>query len=183
MDKEAFAIKRISEGHFRWDDDFVLVGPRGRIERTRCRGYRAASFFVKKGKKVTVLQHRLVYRCFVGAIPEKMTVNHRDGNKLNNEPSNLELLSVSDNTYHSLDTLGNRYAASPFTRGHLNVNSKLNPEEVISIRQAYSSGEGYRSLAKKYGISPISAYQVVKNKSYFDPGYIPREGRFSSCRR
>lgn len=182
MDKEAFALKRISEGEFRWDTDYVLVGPRGRIEKTRCGGYRGASFFVKKGKRVTVLQHRLVYICFIGAIPRGMTVNHKDGDKLNNHPANLEVMSLEDNTRHSLYVLGNRYAASPYTRGHLNVNAKLTPEDVVAMREDYSSGVSYREVAKRYGISGPSAYDVVTNKSYVDPSYRPREGRFSSCR-
>ncbi len=41
--------------------------------------------------------HRLVYQVWVGEIPEGMSVDHIDNNKLNNHYSNLQLLSMEDN--------------------------------------------------------------------------------------
>lgn len=177
FDKEAFALEKIASGPFRWDEDFVLVGPRGRIENTMCGDYRAATFFVEKGKRVTVLQHRLVYAVFVSPIPKGLVINHKDGDKKNNNPSNLELVTPYENAAHSLDILGNRYSSSPFTRGHANINSKLTPKDVYEMRLAYSQGETHRSLAKKYSISTAAAYFVVRNKSYFDQMYTPRSWR------
>jgi len=51
---------------------------------------------VNAGRK-RYLAHRLVYERFVGPIPPKMDVDHIDGNKLNNHPSNLRLMTHSDN--------------------------------------------------------------------------------------
>jgi hypothetical protein len=41
--------------------------------------------------------HRLVYSTWIGEIPEGMTINHKDGNKRNNNYSNLELMTNIDN--------------------------------------------------------------------------------------
>lgn len=41
--------------------------------------------------------HRLFYMTWVGEIPPGLTVDHIDGNKLNNHHSNLQLLSAGDN--------------------------------------------------------------------------------------
>lgn len=53
-----------------------------------------------KGHK-TILVHRLVAFTFLGEpISKNMTVNHKDGNRLNNCVNNLEWLSRADNIRH-----------------------------------------------------------------------------------
>lgn len=42
--------------------------------------------------------HKLVYLAFCGEIPEGLTVDHIDNDKLNNHYSNLQLLSRGDNS-------------------------------------------------------------------------------------
>lgn len=59
-------------------------------------GYYSVSTFGKHG-----LVHRLVVEAFIGEIPEKMEVNHLDGNKINNDISNLEICTRSDNMLHA----------------------------------------------------------------------------------
>ena len=41
--------------------------------------------------------HRLIYRAFIGEIPNGMTVDHRDNKKWNNVSSNLQLLTAGEN--------------------------------------------------------------------------------------
>lgn len=41
--------------------------------------------------------HQIVYRAFHGEIPEGYTVDHIDGNFLNNHYSNLQVLTMKDN--------------------------------------------------------------------------------------
>jgi hypothetical protein len=38
-----------------------------------------------------------MYEAFVGPIPAGMTIDHIDGDKLNNHPSNLQVMSAIDN--------------------------------------------------------------------------------------
>jgi hypothetical protein len=53
----------------------------------------------KKGKKHFI--HRLVAEAFIPKIdPEKIIVNHKDGNKANNILENLEWMTLSENTQH-----------------------------------------------------------------------------------
>lgn len=47
------------------------------------------------GKMYSV--HRLVYETYVGEIPEKMVIDHIDGNRANNNLSNLQLTTQSKN--------------------------------------------------------------------------------------
>ena len=55
----------------------------------------------KKGIVKTYSVHRLVALTFVKG-DSSLTVNHIDGNKLNNELINLEWVSYSENTQHAI---------------------------------------------------------------------------------
>lgn len=54
------------------------------------------------GKIKTHLVHRLIYKNFIGIIDAKLEVNHKDGNKTNNYPTNLELLTHKENVLHAV---------------------------------------------------------------------------------
>lgn len=58
----------------------------------------------KDGKVKDWLVARLVAITFLGAPPEGYTVNHIDGNRLNNCIENLEWLSLADNIRHGFAT-------------------------------------------------------------------------------
>lgn len=49
------------------------------------------------GTKKSYRVHRLVYKAFVGEIPNDKVIDHIDGNKLNNHISNLRCVSQSEN--------------------------------------------------------------------------------------
>ncbi|HBR6619823.1 NUMOD4 motif [Klebsiella pneumoniae subsp. rhinoscleromatis] len=55
----------------------------------------------KNDKGQPFLIHRLVAEYFLQGSP-KLTVNHKDGNKLNNKVSNLEWASYSENLKHAV---------------------------------------------------------------------------------
>lgn len=85
-------------------------------------GYLAVDLF-KNGQRKTLLVHRLVAEAFIPNPHKKRTVNHKDGNKLNNRISNLEWATHSENHKHSFRKLGRTsYMTGRF--GHLNHNSK-----------------------------------------------------------
>lgn len=55
----------------------------------------------KKGKKYFKTVHRLVADVFVDNIKNKKEVNHKDGNKQNNNADNLEWVTRSENQKHA----------------------------------------------------------------------------------
>ena len=58
----------------------------------------------KNGKGKSFLIHRLVAQEFLGFPENKsMTVNHKDGDRLNNKLENLEWLSLKDNIKHGFE--------------------------------------------------------------------------------
>lgn len=58
----------------------------------------------KDGKEKTLLVSRLVAMTWCQGFEEGMTVNHKDGNPLNNKPDNLEWISLKENIRHSFET-------------------------------------------------------------------------------
>ena len=59
----------------------------------------------KDGKPHTFLVHRLVATTFLeDLIDTDMTVNHKDGNRYNNNVENLEWLSLKSNIIHAYDS-------------------------------------------------------------------------------
>ena len=53
----------------------------------------------RPGNRLSI--HRLVAEEFIGQIDSNETVNHKNGNKADNRPENLEYLSVIDNVLHA----------------------------------------------------------------------------------
>lgn len=59
----------------------------------------------KDGKHKTYLTYRLVAATFLGDyLDSNMTVNHKDGNRLNNNINNLEWVTLKENIQHAFNT-------------------------------------------------------------------------------
>jgi hypothetical protein len=81
--------------------------PKGELRvlkpRTHPSGYLYYGLFVGKGKtKVRYWRrgHRLIAQTYLGKIPKGKEVNHKDLDKHNNNPSNLEYMTRSENQLH-----------------------------------------------------------------------------------
>ena len=83
----------------------------------------------KKSKKVLI--HRLVAQAFLYKPTDKNYVNHKDGNKSNNNVNNLEWCTRSENQQHAFDTgLINKTKLSNAHKGenHWNYGKHWNKE-------------------------------------------------------
>ena len=100
--------------------------------------------------------HRLVTEAFFGKCPDGYVVNHKDGNKKNNNIDNLEYVTPSENNQHALDT-GLRHPADAskyIKHGEENSLAKITEKQAIEIiKEHYITGEGCRKLAKKFNVS------------------------------
>lgn len=57
------------------------------------------------GRTRSIQAHRAVYLVLVGLIPDSLLINHKDGDKHHNNPSNLEPATNQENTVHAKDVL------------------------------------------------------------------------------
>lgn len=103
------------------------------------------------GKRMSASAHRLVYRHFQGPIPDGLTINHKDGDKSHNAPTNLELATDSEQIVHMQDVL--RKGRTKYgQRGEANLMAKLTDAQVVEIRRRRSEGERLSSIAKDFGV-------------------------------
>lgn len=117
----------------------------------------------KNGVSKNLYIHRLVAQHFIKNPDKKPVVNHKDGDKLNNHYSNLEWMTVSENTKHAFDILG----FIPNTSG-IHPKARVNQldKETGEILETFESiTEAY----KKTKIGHISS--VCRNKRRTAGGY------------
>lgn len=74
--------------------------------------------------------HRLVLEAFVGSCPKGMQANHKDGNKTNNNLSNLEWVTPGENLAHAyriglVDTHGERHSRAKWKDGEIWLLKKM----------------------------------------------------------
>lgn len=114
----------------------------------------------KDGENKTCKVHRLVAKAFVPNPDNKKCVNHIDGNKENNEVSNLEWVTKGENNKHAFDT---GLSSMDHLTGEKHPNSKLTKDDVRAIRILYKRGNHtYRSLGKKYGVDKALIGRIIK---------------------
>lgn len=110
------------------------------------------------GTRKTVRVNRLIAQCFVENPQNKPTVNHKDGNKLNNHAENLEWLTYSENTVHSF-ALG----LQKYKHGEKTNFAKLTWDKVKEIRR---SNEPLADIAKRYDVSVRSISRILKKETW-----------------
>ena len=119
----------------------------------------------KNGVSKICKVHRLVAQAFIPNPENKPSVNHIDVNKWNNRADNLEWVDQKENTLHAI-RLGLRDYHQP------NKNCrKLTPEDVRYIRKNYKRGDKefvQKALARKFGVTKNSIYQIITNGTYTD---------------
>lgn len=113
---------------------------------------------IRKIKKV----HRLVAESFI-ANPENLSqINHKDGNKQNNNVNNLEWCNNSQNQLHAFK--------NNLQKGNFNhPNSKLTLEQVLYIKNNCKVGSkkfGIQTIAKKFNVCNSTIKQIITGKSY-----------------
>ena len=142
---------------------------RGEIEYRGRKSGRIIKGYIRKDGYHTVLLkkrgfyvHILVAQAFIGDRPYKYEVNHKDGDKKNCRHDNLEYLTKSDNCIHAI-----KNHLMPHRRGESNGQSKLNPIQVLEIRNIYNqkNNSSYK-LAKLYKVTPATIRDIIRRKSW-----------------
>jgi hypothetical protein len=126
-------------------------------------GYLLVQFFDSANKqRKTYAVHRIIAKTFLGnKTCETDTINHIDGDKENNDVSNLEYVDRSEQMYHAY-RLGLKKPVH-------NSNQKLTEEQVLEIRKRYAlgtRGNGAHSIAKSYRVSESCILNIVNGRTY-----------------
>jgi hypothetical protein len=126
------------------------------------RGYKQA-ILTRDKKKYSVMVHRMVAQAFIDNPQGKPQVNHIDGNKQNNDVSNLEWVTASENVRHAFSTNLRKPIAG---------NSKLTEDDVRYIKNLHSNRAGRKwgrnALAKKLNVSTSTIDFVLQGKTWTD---------------
>jgi hypothetical protein len=88
----------------------------------------------------------LVAEAFLGPKPAGRTVNHKNGEKTDNRPENLEYVTRSENQHHAYET-------GLQGRGQKHGRAKLTNEQVREIRRRFDNGENRTRMGKEFGVS------------------------------
>lgn len=103
----------------------------------------------KNSKRKMVYIHLIVAETFIENTNKNDTVNHKDGNKLNNNIENLEWCSYSENNLHAYKELNRRV-----------VNEGASPKPVYVIDTINKSLEYYKSITETSNAIKLSHTQI-----------------------
>lgn len=113
----------------------------------------------KPGTKQKVIRlHRLMLLTFKSdSYFENATVNHIDGNKLNNNLDNLEWVSYSDNNKHAFKT------GLKSNSGEKHPRVKLN-NKIVHIIRGCEKYLTTKELSKIFNVSPVTIRHIITRR-------------------
>lgn len=119
-----------------------------------------------------ILEHRIVVENYLGRLLRKdEVVHHKDGNKTNNDISNLVVLTQQEHSrLHFLEREKEGRGLLLFPKnvaiGKNTKDGHFEYHDIVKIRELYSNGETCSDIAKKYGVTRSSIYQIVNRQTY-----------------
>ena len=122
-------------------------------------GYEEVILYINNKRK-TVSIHRLVGIVYLYNLNNKPHINHIDGNKSNNDVSNLEWVTPSENMKHATK---NGLSKS---MGEDNGNTNLKKIQVEEMRKDHINRKIGEKTWKKYNISRTQYYRIINNESW-----------------
>lgn len=128
-------------------------------------GYLAVALY-KSGVRTDYNIHRLVLSIWGTPAIDSQVCRHKNGNRQDNNISNLEWGSTQDNV---LDMLKHSTQA----KGEDIHTSVLNPKAVLDIVAKYKLGKKVTDLCKLYEVSKSTIYYILQGKSWSSVTKIP----------
>jgi len=163
MSLEDHEVKRFWSKVDRTNDCWLWTG--GRKNRG---GY--GGFYVRS-KDNTVNCYKIAFclehKFDLDEIPEGIVIRHLCNNPVCVRPSHLALGTHKDNS-KDMVLAGNSVA------GVRNNRAKMSRDKVIEIRRMWSTGDFTKTdLADMFDIAGATVWQIVTNRTWRDPEYVP----------
>lgn len=157
--------------------DIYSVSNRGRVRRDVASGSYPAGFILTSrdnghgylhlrlrkpgGAMKWMTIHKLVALAFLPApTGDAAVVNHKDGNKRNNNPENLEWVSYGENRRHAVRI------GLDCRKGESHPMARLTENQVCEIRERKEGGESMASIAKDFGLHVEYVRLIVNRKRW-----------------
>jgi len=150
-------------GRVKWRDG------RGKTLQTHKLGYRTTTLY-HIGQPTVKYVHRLVAEAF---LPRKLgkEVNHKDGDKANNNLDNLEWVTSSENQLHATRVLLKGI-------GSKNGYSKLKEEQVLDIKNMLESGMSQTTIGNIFNVSNHAIHRISKGYNWgWLTGYVKEDAK------
>ena len=130
-----------------------------RRNRRTVRLYQSKDGKVVRNKWCSV--YRLVWEAFVGPIPKKMTIDHKDEDSTNDRLSNLEMMSMADNLRKS-------HKMQPENRrGDKHPHAKLTEHVVRTVvRPRLAAGDTIASVARRTFMGESAIRSIRDGKTW-----------------
>lgn len=138
-------------------------------------GYARVSLSIN-GKSKRFRVHHLVLKAFVGPRREGYQTNHKNGDKMDNRPDNLEWVTASENIAHAY---ANGLIGAHGQPGEKNANAQLNEDLVLEIRKRAVSGESYASISEDMPVGMQAVSRVARGKRWGHVGGPIQEPRLT----
>lgn len=91
--------------------------------------------------------HRIVYALHHGCTPRHMLVNHKDGNKTNNQIDNLELVTPQGNAKHAFET-----GLRPTVASEDMPSAKVKEVDILAMYDLFLQYKTNEEVAKVFGL-------------------------------
>lgn len=114
---------------------------------------------INLGRKNRHYVHRLIAKAFIENLSDKPQVDHIDGDRKNNQITNLRWVSAKENT----DYGGTRHGFEP--QKNAARAAAFHPQRVEAYRALYAEGLSMREIARRYNTCHTSISRVLRMPS------------------
>jgi hypothetical protein len=132
-------------------------------QKTKTNGYKEVNLYFKPNVSKMCYVHRIVVESFIGEIPLGFEINHIDGDKSNNNLSNLQIVTPSENRVHCHHVLGKKIKVY---KGSEHGMAKTSEDVVLMLRDGHKNGETPTDLALKHGIKRSTVCKIVYRETW-----------------
>src|ERR1035437_8068404 len=127
---------------------------------TDSKGYLRVGMSIN-GKLNIFKVHRLVGECFVDNPNNLPQINHKDGIKSNNYPSNLEWCTNRENIIHAY-----KFGLINIKFGENHHRSVINEEIILKSKELRLQGLSFKTIASKFSVNRSTISRALNGITY-----------------